>query len=159
MEEYEIKNVNIVPCSSLNPDWKTDMQVVCTNKGEFIDRSPINNGYDWRLEIGKIVMAEILKGKPKNRIIFHKSIGKAKIKTPMKPDIDIIQIVTVKSESSHTKGYYQFYSVDGKKTSFLAKKTGSKKNCKDLALYSTIKLMIYEYEVEKEGKISEWNWE
>lgn len=73
MEAYEIKKVNIVHGWLLDPDWIHDMQEVCTDKGEFIDRSPSNDGHNWKQEIGKTVMAEVYKGAAENRIHFCKS--------------------------------------------------------------------------------------
>lgn len=52
-----IKSVEIVPGSSLNGNWKIDMQKIETDKGEFIDTLPEKSGHDWKQEIGKTVNA------------------------------------------------------------------------------------------------------
>ena len=61
--EYQIKNVKIVPGSSLAAYWKSDMQVVVTDKGDFIDKMPNDGGHDWQMEIGKSVECEIKESK------------------------------------------------------------------------------------------------
>lgn len=62
MEEYEIRSVKIVSGGSLNPRWHTNMQLIETDKGNFIDNLPkeqfgfysrANPGYDWKLLIGE----------------------------------------------------------------------------------------------------------
>lgn len=74
MEAYEIKKVNIVHGSLVYPGWISRIQVVTTDKGEFMDSLPINNGHDWQRERGKIVMAEeVSTGASRNRINFQKS--------------------------------------------------------------------------------------
>lgn len=66
-KRYEIKNVRIVPGSSLNPRWKNCMQVITTDKGEFIDNLPINSGHNWQQEIGKTVTAKVTTDKYNNK--------------------------------------------------------------------------------------------
>lgn len=61
--EYLIKNVKIVPGTSLEKYWKSDMQVVATDKGEFIDKMPDDGGHDWQKEIGKSIDCEIRESK------------------------------------------------------------------------------------------------
>lgn len=62
MDEYEIKSVKIVDGETLNPRWHTQMQIVLTDKGEFIDNIPqkqfgffrkANSGFNWKTLIGK----------------------------------------------------------------------------------------------------------
>jgi len=51
-DSLEIIEVLQVKGSELNPRWKSDMQVIRTNKGEFIDNaveSTYKPGYDWSL--------------------------------------------------------------------------------------------------------------
>ena len=61
---YLIKSVRIVSGRTLNPRWKTDMQVIETDKGTFIDNVPnaqfgyfrvANPGYNWQSLVGKRV--------------------------------------------------------------------------------------------------------
>lgn len=69
--EYEIKAVKIVSGESLNSRWHTQMQVIETDKGTFIDNLPkaqfgfykvANPGYAWKSLIGQ---------KVRNIKIFH----------------------------------------------------------------------------------------
>lgn len=62
--EFLIKSVRIVPGRTLNPRWKTDMQVIETDKGTFIDNVPsaqfgyfkvANPGYNWQSLVGRRV--------------------------------------------------------------------------------------------------------
>ena len=61
---FKILYVKVVKGESLNPGWHTPMQVITTDKGEFIDNMPgnqfgyykkANPGWDWNKEIGKNV--------------------------------------------------------------------------------------------------------
>ena len=53
MKTHKIISVKIVSGSTLNPRWRSDMQVVVTDKGKFIDNMPgvtfghHNSGFDW----------------------------------------------------------------------------------------------------------------
>ena len=67
--EYEIENVKIVSGTSLAKYWRGDMQVVATDKGDFIDKMPNVGGHDWQKEIGKCIECEIRESKG------HKWIG------------------------------------------------------------------------------------
>jgi len=61
METHKIISVKNVCGRELNPRWKSDMQVVVTDKGEFIDNMPgitfgrYSPGFDWQSSIGKTV--------------------------------------------------------------------------------------------------------
>jgi hypothetical protein len=54
-----IKSVEVVSGKSLNPRWKTNMQVISTKKGIYIDNLPSIShgntppGHNWELEVGK----------------------------------------------------------------------------------------------------------
>jgi len=51
----KIKNVKVVPGSNLSKYWKSDMQVVTTDKGKYIDNAVDSDyamGHDWKDEIG-----------------------------------------------------------------------------------------------------------
>jgi|GEM_PF-344902 len=61
--EYEIENVKIVSGTSLAKYWRGDMQVVATDKGDFIDKMPNVGGHDWQKEIGKCIECEIRESK------------------------------------------------------------------------------------------------
>lgn len=62
MEEYEIRAVKVVNGESLNPRWHTKMQIITTDKGDFIDNiskeqfgyyNIAKPGYDWNQLIGQ----------------------------------------------------------------------------------------------------------
>jgi hypothetical protein len=56
--ELEIIEVLYVKGRELNPKWKSDMQVIRTSQGEFIDNAINSNykpGFDWKSLIGKRV--------------------------------------------------------------------------------------------------------
>jgi hypothetical protein len=72
METYRIISIRIVAGSSLHQTWKSDMQLVKTDKGEFIDNAPglgpfdsrwkaagASPGFDWKSKIGKSTTAVI----------------------------------------------------------------------------------------------------
>lgn len=69
--EYLIKSVRVVDGNILNPHWKGKIQLVVTDKGEYIDNMPgeqfgnfekAKPGYDWEKRIGeKVVDAVIFK--------------------------------------------------------------------------------------------------
>jgi phosphatidylserine/phosphatidylglycerophosphate/cardiolipin synthase-like enzyme len=63
-ESHKILSVQIVNGNALKPNWQSPMQVIITNKGEFIDNMPGNNfqsktnafpGYDWQQKVGHTV--------------------------------------------------------------------------------------------------------
>jgi hypothetical protein len=62
--DCKILSVNRVAGKTLSENWKSDMQIVNTDKGEFIDNLPGNKfsklsyaekGYDWDNYIGEVV--------------------------------------------------------------------------------------------------------
>lgn len=61
MTTHKIISVKTVSGSALNTRWKSDMQVVVTDQGEFIDNMPgitfgnYSPGFDWHSSIGKTV--------------------------------------------------------------------------------------------------------
>jgi len=60
--KVKIKNVKVVYGNTLNPYWKSDMQVVTTDKGKYIDNavdSDYKIGHDWEKEIGHSVDVKI----------------------------------------------------------------------------------------------------
>lgn len=74
---YLIKDVDIVSGKSLCPYWKSNMQLVSTDKGTYIDNLPgISHGstppgHDWKKEIGKKVDVVVSKdSKSDNTWIF-----------------------------------------------------------------------------------------
>ncbi len=82
MEETEylfIKKVTVVSGRSLNPYWKSNMQVVSTDKGDFIDNLPgISHGttppgYNWKIELGKKIPVTISKDYKSNNTWIHPS--------------------------------------------------------------------------------------
>lgn len=95
-DKYEIKDVRIVPGSSLNRYWKNAMQVITTDKGEFIDKLPINSGHDWQQEIGKMVTAKVTTDKSNNKWLNWcgrdgkvEAILPASVKEDLPPGYDI----------------------------------------------------------------------
>lgn len=98
-DKYEIKEVKIVPCCSLNPYWKNDMQVITTDRGKFIDKLPVNSGHDWKQEIGKSVTAKVSKDKYDNEWLnlcestdktnFTNPVIMDFVKEDLPPDYDI----------------------------------------------------------------------
>ncbi len=106
MEKTEylfIKNVTVVSGRSLNPYWKANMQVVSTDKGDFIDNLPgISHGstppgYNWNLELGKKLLVTLSKNFKSNKLWIHPSkLSEEKQKSPiiqsqekLPPDYDI----------------------------------------------------------------------
>ena len=72
METYRIISVRTVRGETLDRTWKSDMQIVMTNKGEFIDNAPdlgpfgskwitegASPGFDWGSKIGEDTTATI----------------------------------------------------------------------------------------------------
>jgi hypothetical protein len=60
--KVKIKNVKVVHGSTLNQYWKSDMQVVTTDKGKYIDNAVDSDyamGHDWEEEIGCYVNVKI----------------------------------------------------------------------------------------------------
>ena len=64
MEKYKILSVKIVAGKTLKPEWNSNMQIIKTDKGEFIDNLPGKQhgffktaapGFNWEPHIGKIV--------------------------------------------------------------------------------------------------------
>lgn len=62
MEKYKIRAVKIVNGESLNSRWHTKMQIITTDKGDFIDNIPKKQfgyyniakpGYNWNQLIGQ----------------------------------------------------------------------------------------------------------
>ena len=66
METYRIISVRTVRGETLDRTWKSDMQIVKTNQGEFIDNAPgrgpfgfkwialgVSPGFDWESKIGE----------------------------------------------------------------------------------------------------------
>ena len=66
METFRIVSVSIVKGQSLCSTWKSDMQIVRTDKGEFIDNAPglgpfdpkwkaagASSGFDWKSKINE----------------------------------------------------------------------------------------------------------
>lgn len=112
---YKIKNVQIVSGKSLNPYWKTNMQVVSTDKGDFIDNLPgISHGstplgHDWKQEIGKTVSVVTSKDSKSNNTWifisneFEKFQSKSFVteKEELPPDYDI-------NENPELKQTYEF---------------------------------------------------
>ena len=58
-EEYEIQEVQVIPGNQCFSGWKRDMQLVITDKGEYISKVCNDGGYDWTKKIGKKVDADI----------------------------------------------------------------------------------------------------
>ena len=54
---FFIKNVEIVPGNQINKNWHRDMQIISTDKSDFIDDIPQFGGHDWKQDIGKSVEA------------------------------------------------------------------------------------------------------
>ncbi|GAB4342894.1 MAG: hypothetical protein Kow0089_18300 [Desulfobulbaceae bacterium] len=72
METFRIVEVRIVKGDTLYPTWKSPMQIVKTNKGEFIDNAPgegpfdskwkalgASPGFNWGSKIGEETTAVI----------------------------------------------------------------------------------------------------
>ena len=60
--KVKIKNVKVVPGSTLNKYWESGMQVITTDKGKYIDNavdSDYEMGHDWEEEIGGYVNVKI----------------------------------------------------------------------------------------------------
>jgi hypothetical protein len=60
--KVKILSVKAVSGRTLNPNWKSAMQKISTNKGEYIDNSVDSSyspGHDWSSEIGSYVDADI----------------------------------------------------------------------------------------------------
>jgi hypothetical protein len=64
MESHKIISVKIVSGSSLHQRWKSPMQFITTEQGEFIDNMPgkqfgffaeANPGFDWQSRVGQTV--------------------------------------------------------------------------------------------------------
>lgn len=64
METHNIVSVKIVSGRTLNDRWRSDMQIITTDKGIFIDNMPgkqfgyykdANPGFNWESEIGQTV--------------------------------------------------------------------------------------------------------
>ncbi|HAW08424.1 MAG TPA: hypothetical protein DCW42_04535 [Bacteroidetes bacterium] len=64
MEDHKIISVKIVSGSNLNSRWRSPMQKITTDRGEFIDNMPgkqfgyfkdANPGFDWQSKIDQIV--------------------------------------------------------------------------------------------------------
>lgn len=100
---YCIKDVAIVSGKSLCPYWRSNMQLVSTDKGQYIDNLPgISHGstppgHDWKKEIGKKVDAVVSKdSKTDNTWIFirqeyekYNKLVPVSQKEELPPDYDI----------------------------------------------------------------------
>ena len=78
-----IKHVETVRGKTLNNRWKSDMQVIQTNKGKFIDNIPFGGyeeGHDWKNEVGKSVVISINNSRGYEWINFIKRSPKSKTK-------------------------------------------------------------------------------
>ena len=76
--KVKIKKVKIVPGSTLSKYWESDMQVITTDKGKYIDNavdSDYEMGYDWEEKIGSYVNVKINNSKGHKWINYK---GKAK---------------------------------------------------------------------------------
>lgn len=111
-----IKSVGIVSGKSLNPRWKTNMQVISTEKGSFIDNLPgISHGntppgHNWELEVGKEVLVTISKDYKSNHDWIHLSTATEKQNKIIKnateqlpPDYDINQNEELKHAYNYIK--------------------------------------------------------
>ena len=56
---YLIKNVEIVPGNTIEKNWQREMQIVYTDKSDYIANIPSFGGHDWQQDIGKKVEAKI----------------------------------------------------------------------------------------------------
>lgn len=56
---FFIKNVEIVSGNLINNNWQRKMQIIYTDKSDFIDNIPQFGGHDWSQDIGKSVEAII----------------------------------------------------------------------------------------------------
>lgn len=56
---FLIKNVEIVPGNQINNNWQRKMQIIYTDKSDFIDNITRFGGHDWSQDIGKSVEAII----------------------------------------------------------------------------------------------------
>ena len=76
MEIFEIKKVCFVKGNVLYPTWKSNMQLISTDKGEFIDNAPglgpfdakwkdlgASPGFDWTTKLGEKVEGIIRKSR------------------------------------------------------------------------------------------------
>lgn len=61
IKKIRINDVIIVPGNTLQRYWKKEMQKIFTDKGDFIDKLPSNEGHDWKQEKGKLLSVEIVK--------------------------------------------------------------------------------------------------
>lgn len=112
-DNYEIKEVKIVPGCSLNPYWKNDMQVITTDRGKFIDKLPVHSGHDWKQEIGKSVTAKVSKDKYDNEWLnlcestdktnFTNPVIMDFVKEDLLPDYDINDNPQVKQAYDYIK--------------------------------------------------------
>lgn len=66
MDTYQIISVEIIDGNTLNQRWRSPMQKITTDKGEFIDNEPLKQfgknspGFDWKSKIGQTVQAKIV---------------------------------------------------------------------------------------------------
>ena len=65
VKKYKILYVKTVEGTQLNPYWKGEMQLIETDKGEYIDNlEGITyggfKGHNWKKEIGKTISAKVV---------------------------------------------------------------------------------------------------
>ena len=71
---YLIKNVEIVPGNTIEKNWQREMQIVYTDKSDYIDNIPRFGGHDWQQDIGKKVEAKTNESAGYYWIRFYKHV-------------------------------------------------------------------------------------
>ncbi len=72
MDTFRIVSVRVVKGNTLHATWRSDMQIISTNKGEFIDNAPglgpfdpkwkklgASPGFDWKSKVEEEVTGVI----------------------------------------------------------------------------------------------------
>ena len=102
--KVKILDVKVVSGRTLNPRWKSAMQKISTNKGEYIDNaidSDYSPGYDWSDEIGSYVDVDVNRSRGYEWLSFNCSSDNYSSGNKLK----ILKVTRVKGRT--LKSYWQ----------------------------------------------------
>ena len=171
VDSYEIIAVSVIPGKKLRANWNTDMQLIITDKGTFIDNIPrrqhgfygvASPGYDWNQLVGKkiinprIFLSRGFKWLNFQRYTKIKQEGEASKSfdlTSKKEEKKIIQSIIVQRSVSSENGKCKFVLKDG---SYILADDKGKENSGLPWSGVDVKLNIFQIENEI---ISDWSWE
>jgi hypothetical protein len=132
--EVEIEKVEIVSGNSLKPNWKSKMQTIKTNKGEFIDNMPgvkkntnTPEGFDWKAVQGQKVKAKFVINSDYKWLTIDESVGtpkKTKISGKVVPSFTLAKERGMKTEIFHQKIAEAGYTIKNEAGVYLLTEKG-----------------------------------